>query len=122
MFDGLPSIIGQLKAGRLRPLAALYEKRFAVFPDVPTMAEAGIAGMEGGIWYGLSGPAGMPPAIVERLAKEMVRVLRQPDVQERFSTVGGIPMEIGPKEYADFIRKENEKWGEIVRRSGAVPN
>jgi tripartite-type tricarboxylate transporter receptor subunit TctC len=64
----------------------------------------------------------MPPAIVERLAKEMVRVLRQPDVQERFSTVGGIPMEIGPKAYADFIRKENEKWGEIVRRSGAVPN
>ena len=122
MFDGLPSLIAQLKAGRLRPLAALYEKRFAVFPDVPTIAEAGVPGMEGGIWYGLSGPAGMPPAIVERLAKEMVRVLRQPDVQERFSTVGGIPMEIGPTEYAAFIRKEHQKWGEIVRRSGASPN
>ena len=106
----------------MRPLAALYEKRFAVFPDVPTIAEAGVPGMEGGIWYGLSGPAGMPPAIVERLAKEMTRVLRQPDVQERFATVGGIPMEIGPKEYAAFILKEHQKWGEIVRRSGAAPN
>ncbi|MCC6532334.1 MAG: tripartite tricarboxylate transporter substrate binding protein [Burkholderiales bacterium] len=122
MFDGLPSLIGQLKAGRLRPLAALHDKRFSVFPDVPTIAEAGVPGMEGGIWYGLSGPAGMPPAIVERLAKEMLRVLRQSDVQERFATVGGIPMEIGPKEYTDFIRKEHRKWGEIVRVSGAAPN
>ena len=56
MFDGLPSLIGQIKAGRLRPLAAMTQKRFAIFPEVPTAAEAGLAGMEGGVWYGLSGP------------------------------------------------------------------
>lgn len=122
MFDGLPSLIAQIKSGRLRPLLALHDKRFAIFPDVPTAAESGITGLEGGVWYGVSGPAGLPPAIVERLAREIFRVLDQTDVQERFATVGGIPMRIGPKDYAAFIVKENRKWGEVVRVSGAVPN
>jgi len=120
MFDGLPSVIGQIKSGRLRPLAVLHDKRFSVFPDVPTMAEAGTTGMEGGIWYGLSAPAGVPRPIVDRLAKEAARVVSQPDVQERFATVGGLPMANGPKHYEDFIRSEHKKWGEIVRLSGAA--
>ncbi len=122
MFDGLPSLIGQIKSGRLRPLAALHDKRFAVFPDVPTMAEAGVPGMEGGIWYGLSGPAGIPRPIVEQLSKVTARVIMSPDVQERFSTVGGISTPMGPKEYAAFILTEHKKWGEIVRVSGASPD
>jgi tripartite-type tricarboxylate transporter receptor subunit TctC len=119
MWDGLPSLIGQIKAGRLRPLAAMYEKRFAVFPDVPTAAEAGLAGMEGGIWYGLSGPAGLPRNIVERLNKEIARLVAQTDVQERFATVGGIASPTSPKGYVDFILKDNKKWAEVVRVSGA---
>lgn len=119
MADGLPSLIGQIKAGRLRALAALHEKRFAVFPDVPTIAEAGLPGMEGGVWYGLSGPPGMPGALVERLNKEIARVVSQPDVQERFATVGGIAAPSTPKGYIDFILKDNKKWGEVVRISGA---
>ncbi len=122
MMDGLPSLIGQIKAGRLRPLAAMSEKRFAVFPDVPTIAEAGYPGMEGGVWYGLSGPVGIPRPVVEQLAKLMARVVTSPDVQERFATVGGYPLPIGPKEYEAFIRKENKKWGDIVRASGASPD
>ena len=122
MMDGLPSLIGQIKAGRLRPLAAMNEKRFAVFPDVPTIAEAGYPGLEDGVWYGLSGPAGIPGPIVDQLAKVMARVVMSPDVQERFATVGAYPMPIGPKEYAAFIVRENRKWGEIVRISGAAPD
>ena len=122
MFDGLPSLIAQIKAGRLRPLVALHDKRFTVLPDVPTAAEAGVPGLEGGIWYGISGPAGVPAAVVERLAKEVARVIDQSDVQERFASVGGLPMRTGPKEYVAFIQKENRKWGEVVRISGAVPN
>jgi tripartite-type tricarboxylate transporter receptor subunit TctC len=122
MFDGLPSLIGQIKAGRLRPLAAMTEKRFALFPDVPTMAEAGIAGMEGGVWYGLSGPPGIPRPIVERLNKEIARVVAQPDVQGRFATVGGIAAPSSPGEYVAFIMKDNKKWGEVVRISGASPD
>jgi tripartite-type tricarboxylate transporter receptor subunit TctC len=122
MMDGLPSLIGQIKAGRLRALAAMSDKRFAIFPDVPTMAEAGYPGLEDGVWYGLSGPAGIPRPIVDQLYKVMQRVLASPDVVERFATVGAYPMPIGPQEYAAFIVKENKKWGEIVRLSGASPD
>jgi tripartite-type tricarboxylate transporter receptor subunit TctC len=119
MWDGLPSLIGQIKAGRLRPLVALHEKRFPVLPDVPTAAESGLAGMEGGIWYGLSGPAGIPRPIIDRLNKEIARLVAQPDVQERFATVGGIASPTSPRGYIDFILKENKKWAEVVRISGA---
>jgi tripartite-type tricarboxylate transporter receptor subunit TctC len=119
MWDGLPSLIGQIKAGRLRPLAAMHDKRFPIFPDVPTAAEAGLRGMEGGIWYGLSAPPGVPRAIVERLNKEIARIVAQPDVQERFATVGGIAAPTSPGGYIAHIRKDNKKWGEVVRISGA---
>jgi len=122
MMDGLPSLIGQIKAGRLRALAAMSDKRFAIFPDVPTMAEAGYPGLEDGVWYGLSGPAGIPRPIVDQLYKVMQRVLTSSDVVERFATVGSYPMPIGPREYEAFILKENKKWGEIVRISGAAPD
>ena len=119
MWDGLPSLIGQIKAGRLRPLAAMHDKRFPIFPDVPTAAEAGLRGMEGGIWYGLSAPPGVPRAIVERLNKEIERIVAQPDVQKRFATVGGIAAPTSPGGYIAHIRKDNKKWGEVVRISGA---
>ena len=122
MWDGLPSLIGQIKSGRLRALAAMNEKRFSVFPDVPTAAEAGLRGMEGGIWYGLSGPPGIPQPIVQRLNKEIARVVAQPDVQERFASVGGTAAPSTPAEYVAFIQKENRKWGEVVRISGASPD
>jgi tripartite-type tricarboxylate transporter receptor subunit TctC len=122
MWDGLPSLIGQIKGGRLRPLAAMHDKRFPVFPDVPTAAEAGLPGMEGGIWYGLSGPPGIAQPIVERLNKEIAHIVAQPDVQERFATVGGISAPSSPKDYVAFILKENNKWGEVVRISGASPD
>jgi len=115
MMDGLPSLINQIKTGRLRPLAALAEKRFSVFPDVPTIAEAGFPGLEDGVWYGMSAPAGVPAPVVDILAKLTARTITSPDVIERFQTVGGIPMPIGPKEYVAFIQSYNKRWGEIVR-------
>jgi len=122
MMDGLPSLIGQIKAGRLRPLAAMSEKRFAIFPDVPTMAEAGYPGLEDGVWYGLSGPAGIQRPVVDQIYKVMLRVLASPDVVERFATVGSYPMPIGPKDYEAFIIRENKKWGEVVRAAGIAPD
>jgi tripartite-type tricarboxylate transporter receptor subunit TctC len=122
MFDGLPSLLPQIRAGRLRPLAALAEKRFTLFPDVPTMAEAGYPGLEAGLWFGVSGPAGIPRPVVDRLVKEIFRVVGQPDVQEKFSTVGAIPQTLGPKEYVAFILKENRRWAEVIKVSGAVPD
>lgn len=120
MMDGLPSLINQIKSGRLRALAALADKRFSVFPDVPTIAEAGFPGLEDGVWYGMSAPAGVPAPIVDILAKLTLRTITSPDVVERFQTVGGIPLTIGPKEYVAFIQNYNKRWGEIVRVAKVV--
>ncbi|MCA3071978.1 MAG: tripartite tricarboxylate transporter substrate binding protein [Rhodocyclaceae bacterium] len=122
MFDSLPSLISQVKAGRLRVIAALSEKRAALFPDVQTMTEAGYPSVEGSIWTGLSGPAGMPAAVVDRLAKDSARLVAMPDVQERFAGVGGTATFLGPTAYVEFIRRENRKWAEVIRVSGAVPD
>jgi len=120
MMDGLPSLLGQIKSGRLRPLAAMSDKRFEVFPEVPTIAEAGFPGLEDGVWYGISAPAGVPQPIVDQLSRLVAKVVTSPDVRERFATVGATPMPIGPKEYVAFIMRENKKWGEIVRAAGVV--
>jgi tripartite-type tricarboxylate transporter receptor subunit TctC len=122
MFDSLPSLISQVKAGRLRVLAALSDKRFTLFPDVPTMAEAGFPTVEGSIWCGISGPARVPAAVVDRLSKESARLVSMPDVQERFSGVGGSAVYLGPKEYVAFIDRENRRWAEVIKASGAVPD
>lgn len=119
MLDGLPSLISQIKSGRLRPLAAASAKRSAVLPDLPTMAEAGYPGVEGGLWYGISGPAGVPAAAAERLSKAVFAATALPDVKERFATVGGFSSPLGPKEYTEFIRKEMVKWAPVVKASGA---
>jgi len=120
MMDGLPSLLGQIKTGRLRPLAAMSDKRFEVFPDTPTITEAGFPGLEDGIWYGVSAPAGVPQPIVDQLSRLVAKAVTSPDVRERFSTVGANPMPTGPKEFVAFIMRENKKWGEIVRAAGVV--
>ena len=78
MFDAPPSLYGQIKAGRLRVLASVYAKRSELFPDAPTLAELGFPRLEGVIWYGLSGPAGMPAAIVKRISDELQKLLAAP--------------------------------------------
>jgi tripartite-type tricarboxylate transporter receptor subunit TctC len=122
MFDGLPSLIGQIKGGRLRPLAALSTKRSTAFPEVPTIAEAGYPGVEGGVWYGISGPAGMPKPVVDRLLKELGRVIAQDDYRDRLALVGANPQLLGPKEYVAFLQTEQAKWGRIIKASGASPD
>ena len=120
MFDGLPSLIGQIKNGKLRPLAAASAKRSAALPDLPTMAEAGYPGIEGGLWFGISGPAGVPAAAAERLSKAVFAATDLADVKERFATVGGFSSPLGPREYTEFIRKDIAKWAPVVKASGAT--
>lgn len=120
MFDGLPSLLGQIKAGRLKPLAAVSANRSAVLPDLPTMAEAGYPGVEGGLWFGISGPAGVPKSVVDRISKEVFAVVALPEVKERFAGQGVNATPLGPKEYAVFIQKEMNKWGPVVKASGAT--
>ncbi len=120
MFDGLPSHAAQVRAGKLRVMAILSPKRSNAMPEVPTMAEAGFPGIEGALWYGFSGPAGLPPAVVQRLSSEIFRVAAIDDVIGRFAVMGALATPLGPGDYTEFIRKENAKWGPIVRSSGAT--
>jgi len=118
MLDGLPSLIGQIKSGKLRPLAAASAKRSNVLPDLPTMAEAGFPGIEGGLWFGISGAAGTPAIAAERLSKAILIITAQEDVKERFASVGGFATPLGPKEYTEFIRKDIAKWAPVVKAAG----
>jgi tripartite-type tricarboxylate transporter receptor subunit TctC len=120
MFDGLPSLLGNIKAGKLRALAAAAAKRSTALPDLPTMAEAGYPGVEGGLWFGISGPAGVPPAIADRLSKAVFTVVAQDDVKERFASVGGFSSPLGPKDYTEYIRKDIAKWAPVVKAAGAT--
>jgi tripartite-type tricarboxylate transporter receptor subunit TctC len=119
MFDAPPSLYGQIKAGRLRVLASVYSKRSELFPDAPTMAEAGYKGLEGVIWYGVSAPPAMPRTIVTRINGDLRQALARQDVKERYAQQGAIPTPTSPEQYTAFIRAEMAKWGPIVRASGA---
>ncbi len=120
MFDGLPSLLGQIKAGKLRALAAVSAKRSNALPDLPTMAEAGFAGVEGGLWYGISAPAGVARGIVDRISKEIFAAVAIAEVKDRFASQGAFVSPLGPREYTEFIRNEMNKWGPVVKASGAT--
>lgn len=116
-FDPFNSM-EMIKAGKLRPLAVLSPRRSPTLPDVPTMEEAGIPNMNFGSWAALLAPAGTPQPIVERLHKETVKILQQPDVQQQlanidYGIIGSTPAELG-----ETIRQDVERWKAIVKESG----
>ena len=119
LFATYISSRGHLQAGRLRVLGVSTAKRPAAIPDMPTIAEAGVPGYDSGVWYGMLAPAGTPRDIIEKLNREIVRVLKQPDfhkllVDQAIDPIGGTPEQLG-----DFIRSEIAKWAKVVKDSGA---
>ena len=120
MFVNLLSSMPHVKTGRLRALAAATPKRIAAVPDLPTIAEAGVPGYEFEAWFGVIAPAGTPPAIVQRLNKEIHAALAQPEVRERMLNQGGFePVGSSAEEFAATIRREIERWGKLVQATGA---
>jgi tripartite-type tricarboxylate transporter receptor subunit TctC len=119
MFDTVPQAMPQIRGGALRPLAVTTARRVAALPEVPTVAEAGVAGYESSSWFGVVAPAGTPAAVVARLADAVAAALRQPEVVARFAEQGGELEGMGPEAFAAFIRAEREKWTAVVQASGA---
>lgn len=117
MFDAVPSLLALIQGSKLRPLAAAGAQRNPVLPDVPTFAELGISGMDISLWYGFAGPSGLPPAIVQRLNTELDKVLKQPDMVSAFAKQGAAPGGGSPQQYADFVRAESKRWGEVVQKN-----
>ena len=118
MFDSASSAMSQIKAGKLRPLAVTADKRAAELPDVPTLSEQGVRGADVQTWYGLYVTGGTPRATVDRLAAELTRVLKLPDVQARIKGLGGEISILPVEQFADMNRSEYERYGKLVRDAG----
>lgn len=117
-FGNVAQSAPQVKAGRLRALGVGSLQRSAVMPDVPTVAESGLAGFEAGAWYGVLAPAATPRAIVDRLNGELVRILRLPEVQPRLRSEAYDVIADTPEQFAAAIRAELAKWAPIVKQAG----
>lgn len=116
------SAINQVKAGRLKAIAVTSAKRVSVAPDVPTLAEAGLAGYEATGWFGVVMPAATPAEIIGRMNSELVTALKRQDIRERVIAAGAEPSPSTPQEFGALIRDEIAKWAEVVKISGAKPD
>jgi tripartite-type tricarboxylate transporter receptor subunit TctC len=117
-FNNGPESVGQISAGTVRALGVTTAKRAPFLPDVPTIAEAGVAGYDTGVWWGLVGPAGMSATIVAQLSSDFVAALKAPAVKDRLNTLGAAPIGSSPKEFDAVIRADYEKWGPIIKAAG----
>ena len=121
-FAGIPNALAHLKSGRLRALAVSTAKRWPDLPDVPTVAEAGVPDFEATLWLNLAVPATTPADIVQRLYGETAKALQEPELQTTFRASGVEAHILAPQELAAFMRTEYEKWGKVVRATGATVN
>ncbi|MBI3044092.1 MAG: tripartite tricarboxylate transporter substrate binding protein [Betaproteobacteria bacterium] len=117
-FGNLPTMIRQVRAGKLRGVAVSSLKRSPAAPQYPTIAEGGVPGYEVSTWWGIAAPVKTPPAILDRLHKETVRALHSPEVSERLRTLGAETVGNTPEQYAAYIRDEIAKWGKVIKAAG----
>jgi len=113
----MPALTPQVKDGKLRAIAITGGKRSPALPDVPTLAESGVAGFEAEFIMGVVAPAGTPKDIVELLHRQIIRILKLPDVLERLATLGYDPVGSTPDEFAAKIRLDSDKWSKVVREA-----
>jgi tripartite-type tricarboxylate transporter receptor subunit TctC len=117
LFDNLPGSMSQIKAGRIRALGVTTKERVASIPDVPTIGET-VPGYEVSVWFGISGPKGIPPDIVAKLNAAINAVLANPKIKERFHDLGGEVMPMSPAEYGHLVADETVKWAKVVKSAG----
>ena len=115
-FDTMPSVLGQIKNGRMKPLAVASAKRSPQLPNVPTMAEAGLKGVEMNAWYGIYMPASTPKAVQDRVYTEVTKVLAMPETQTRLSAIGADLTPMTQVQFAAFHAAENKRYAELITR------
>jgi tripartite-type tricarboxylate transporter receptor subunit TctC len=115
MFGNAAAALPHVKNGRLKGLAITSPARVSIAPDLPTVAESGVPGFEIATWLGMAAPSATPPAIVARLNAEVLRVLQQPDVQQRLHAMGFTLSSFSAEQFTRFIRAEHEKWSKVIR-------
>jgi tripartite-type tricarboxylate transporter receptor subunit TctC len=118
-FSSLPPAVGLVKDGKVRALAVTDSKRSAIFPDLPTVAEAGLPGYDAVLHYGIVAPAGTPRPIIEKLSAALRTAVSSPELKEKVAADGAEPLPSSPEEYAADIDHEETKWSAVVKKSGA---
>jgi tripartite-type tricarboxylate transporter receptor subunit TctC len=116
-----PAALPQVREGRVRALAVSALRRSPAGPELPTMAESGFPGFDATTWYALMAPAGTPPAIVERLHRELARSLAQPEFRKRFDDVGMEPITRTFAEFVAALPGEAQQWAKVIKEAGIRP-
>ena len=118
LMNGMLATLPFVQSGKLKVLGVSRATRVPLLPDVPTIAEQGVKGFESGTWQGVLAPAGTPPAVVARLAAELTRIIRSPEVRSRLTAQGAEVYTMSPPEFTQFFDKERSKWATVVNQSG----
>ncbi len=119
MFDAITTMAENAKAGQVKIMGTTGSKRSELLPDVPTVAEAGVPGYEATIWLGIMAPAKTPKPIIDKLNAEIRKVMARPDVKAAWAKQGAVPMDMSPAEFEAYLKKDIEKWANVVKVSGA---
>jgi tripartite-type tricarboxylate transporter receptor subunit TctC len=122
MFDAVPTMIEQVKSGRVRALATTGLQRSSVLPDVPTVSESGVKGYEATIWLGIMAPKGTPTAITEKLNAEITKITSRADVKAAWAKSGATSLSMSTAEFQKYLQADIAKWEKIVKISGAKPD
>jgi tripartite-type tricarboxylate transporter receptor subunit TctC len=117
-FNNIPESIAHIMAGTVRPLGVTTAIRSPVLPNVPTIAESGLAGFDTGVWWGMLAPAGLAPDLRAKLARDCMDAVNAPAVKERLLALGATPIGGSPEQFAALIRADYEKWGPIIKAAG----
>ena len=122
IFFTVPPLLPQVEAGQLRALAIASAERSPLVPNVPTIAEAGYSGFDVIAWYALFAPRGTPPAVVDRLSKEIEKILQRDDIRTELARLGAEPHYLSPQGLTDYIAAESPKWGPLLKDIKASDN
>lgn len=117
MFDTTSSAMGQIKAGKFKPLALTTATRSSELPQVPTLAEAGESGFEMSTWYGMFVTTGTPPEVLARLQTELAKILKMPDIQAKLKGLGGETGSISPEQFSQLNRQEFDRFGDLIKKA-----
>jgi len=118
MFDAVPTMAANAKAGKVKALGTTGEKRSSVTPELPTLSEAGVAGYETGLWLGLMAPKATPRPVLEKINAEVNKLLNSPEVKENWAKQGTITMGMSIEQFEKFLRQDIQKWSKLVKATG----
>jgi tripartite-type tricarboxylate transporter receptor subunit TctC len=121
LFDSVPTMAPQIKAGMVRALGTSGKTRSSILPDVPTMAEAGVPGFNATLWVGFMAPAGTPKPIVDKLHDEITKILRRSDIKQAWEKTGATPIVMTQLEFKNFMEAQVAKWAEVIKTNRIAP-